>query len=1415
MFRLNIKYILLLFSFASAIPQEKQATIILYNIEGRNTRINMVLPPLYINLNPLSDVGGSSEKITLRFHSDEENEFSDNISWNIQKSEEERLWYLSSTGFTIEKLGKYGSFKVPFIWTNKIYPFIRQKSIREHISSISQNRGSYTQRTNDHRYQDFKIEFKSILQIATQRSNNTINLDDLPIKLHGPYSGRLIYSLGHQDFIESEYKIVASYITPKWNNDYVFTQSRDSLYNIDLRLYVASPSIIRQDWSIKLSLPIAEEVIWDRESILTELFSISNIADSINYKWLSPTEIVFRPKKTFRGNSIYILQDLPIRTNRVSSSVKIKISLSPYGKEYYNFGRSQNGLKIVQPKIIEDLTAKKTFITLYKENENLIIPSIIVDEGPISIPREILPSVSLVIPDSIDANWATPQLNFGGFDDAYERESKRKVRYDVSRLNFNGGQILLKSAELINHGISMDQIRFDVDIHLTTTSIRLPYPLPITIGQPKASAVEDNIVLGSSNEPIIQRLYIYEDPDVKTLGVGDTISYILRDNGGIEFDPEKIKPMKNYSDHIEIHQWPKQYDRINFIIKKEVEPGDTLRIFNLPLKIYDKKSRIIHSQVEFRSVHGTRYLSLDHVHIEIVNVNIDFSKTTEYYPKSPTKTSVYELPSLTIQNDGSVDILHEKSIKIRLESVSNYQFEINNLLLESSQPIDSRDIRVIGDQIEISFPSGLDAQAFIKIGGIGLKLSADHALFYNSKLLGNFGAEKNYVTSTNSITYGSPSFESPFAQKLVAGGQDGRLYSIACDFGNMSQTFKDLEDIIFRLPSELDMSWDPNMDLSLVNDNNQVHALEVYVQNFGQDIRIHIDRTTRERLQIERKFDINGLRIRAPLAKQLSSFQLSVSIDQGQTFAILVSPGKEIIKALNRAAIDQQRVREDYYPFTVGKEIVVGFNQSSSHKWDVTNKLVKYSDKDKKLGKNVMFFPDYSQNSSRSALKAIVKYDIDHQPSGTKKYRMMEYGVNVTLSGLLIEGKPVLTEKPNIHVTLNTLYGPIAYENSNGMYQIESQIKDGEVDVTIGLKTYPKNDMLSNDFLINWYRYPERYKDKLHLDPTDTLAAFEREEIVEDLNQLRKELNYYYSTVGEASYFDWVYWYYTAWYKKRMQDIRGSGFSNFNLSDIQPNSSSIYDDIQNAARHGYNVDIMKASFPSPLDTTDASRTQELAFQQAKQYYSNGEYIRAEDLLYENFDESGMENYLLVSYYTLFGQIAKALNDQSEFYNKALDRMESFECIMYALARKNLDTKHTRSRLLVWDKNLYSYIQNIDCTEIDDYSYPLEISTYNKEFQSWQLAGTDPMSLSVMWLPNQMVSLYDLEYMISHYPVIPREGENIISYESIQKELIPFNQELEFYGGNTYTIEFNDTRHPWKRSLEVSGATAMLIFWGLR
>jgi hypothetical protein len=1416
MFRIEIKYLFLLFSFACAIAQEKPETIILYRIENSKTRIIESLPPIYIDFSSASDAERSAKEIEFRFRADEPDDYSQNLSWKIQGSQKERLWYFSTAQVNIEKLGKYGSFKVPFFWTKRVHPFIRQKSIREHIDEIRQVRGSYKHLSNDQRHQDLRIKFKSNLNTATQSTNRTINLDDLPIKIHGPYSGRLMYSLGHQAYIESEYKIVASYITPKWSKDYVFTQSRDSLYNIDLRLYVATPSIIQQDWSIKLSLPVAEDVIWDRESILTQLFSISSIADSISYKWLSPTEIVFRPKKTFRGNNVYFLQSLPIRTNRVSSSVKIDISVSPDGEEYSNFGQSKNGIRIVQPKIVEDTNVKKTFVTLYKGNKVIIIPNIVVDQGPVMIPREIFESVSLVIPDSTDAIWAEPQVNIGTIDYIYDRESKRRLRYEVSRLNYNSGQISLKSAELINHRKSRDQIFFDVDINLTTTSIRLPYPLPITIGQPRASIVEDNIILGSSNDPIIQRLCIYEDPYVKTLGLGDTISYVLEDGGGITFDQEKMLALDSLDypfDELEISQQPRQYDRVDFIVKKEIEPGDTLKIFKLPLKIYDKKSRIIHSKVEFRSVHGTSYSISDQQHIEIVNVNIDFSKTAEFYPKSQSNMSVYDLPSLTIKNDGSVDILHGKSIKIGLEAISNYLFEKKNLQLESSQPMDRRDIRVIGDQIEIEFPSGLEAHAFIKIGGIGLKISADHELFYRAKLAANFGVEKNNVTSTHTITYGSPSFESPYVQKLVSGAQDVRLYSIACDFGNMPKTFSELEDIIFRLPQELGMSWDPNMDLSLVSDDDQVLAIEGYTQNFEQDIRIHIDKATRERLDIGTKFDINGLRIGAPLPKQLASFHLNVSIDQGRTFAILVNPGKELISVLNRAAIDQQKVREDYYPFTVGRDIIVRLKEPSSFKWDVNNKTVKYSKRDILTSKNGMFKPDYEQNSSRTALKAAIQYDIDHQPSGTK-YRPMDYGVNVTLADILIERTITTPQKPNLSVTLNTLYGPIDYENSKGMYQVEFLREDSLINITIGLNTYPPNDMLKNEFLINWYRYPDRYLKNLHLDLTDTLAS-EREEIVEHLNDLRKELNYYYSTVGGDAYYDWVYWFYTAWYKQRMQKIRGAGFSNFNLSDIQLNSSSIIYDIQKATQHGYNVDIMGASFPSPLDTTNKNRQQELAFQQAWQLYSNGEYIRAEDLLYENFDESGMENYLLVSYYTLFGQIARGLNDQSEFYNKALDRMESFECRMYALARKKLDTKHTRSRLLVWDKNLYSYIQNIDCSERDDDSYPLAISTSNKKFQPWQLAGTDPMSLSVMWLPNQMVSRYDLQYIVSHYPVVPREGKTIISYESIQKELIPFNQEIEFYGGNTYTIEFNDTRHPWKRSLEVSGATAILIYWGLR
>ena len=887
MYRVVFKYIFVLLSFTCALAQGNPGTTILYKIDPSKTRIVESLPPIYINFSSATDVERFSNEIVFRFRADAQSGHAQNLSWNIQGSEKERLWYFSTAQFNIEMLKKYGSVKLPFLWTNKVYPFIRQKSIREHIKGISQVRGSYTHITNDRRYQDLHFQFKSDLHTATQSTNRTINLDDLPIKIHGPYTGRLIYRLDQENYVESEYRIIASSINILWDQDYIYYQSKDSLYHADIKLDVKKPSLLRQGWSIKLTLPPSEEIVWDRGSIESRIYSIPTVSDSINYTWLSPTEIMFIPQITFPGDSEYVLKDLAIKTNRISKSVKVNISISPDGKKYYNYGKSENGLKVVQPKIVVDTKIKKSFITLYKGNKNLIIPNIVVDQGSVRIPREVLQSVSLEIQDGSDVNWTESRPNFGSIETEYERQSERKLRYEVSRLNFNRGQISLKAAEFINRRQSRDQIYLDVKIDLKTTSILLGYPFPITIGQPKASIVENNIVLGSSNDPTIQRLFIYEDPNVSTLGIGDTISYILEDNGGVEFDPEKRFEIEHPNAQLRIDMPLKQYDRVNFIVKSKIEPGDTLKIFNLPLKIYDKDSRIIRSRVEFRSVHGTRYSIPDQQHIEIVNVNIDFSKTAEFYPKSQRNSSAYDLPSLTIQNDGSVDILHGKLIKIRLESASNYQFEKNNLYLEGSPSIESRDIRVSGDQIEITFPSGLEAHAFIKIGGIGLKLSADHKLFYKTKLTANFGAEKNYVTSIHTITYGKPSFESPYIQKLVSGAQDGRLYTIACDFGNMPQTFNELEDIIFRLPPELGMSWDPNMDLSLVNDDHQVVAIKAYTQNFGQDIRVHIDKTARERLNIGTKFEINGLRIGVPLAKQLASFRLSVSIDQGQTLSFV------------------------------------------------------------------------------------------------------------------------------------------------------------------------------------------------------------------------------------------------------------------------------------------------------------------------------------------------------------------------------------------------------------------------------------------------------------------------------------------------------------------------------------------------
>ncbi len=1416
MYKLKCEYLVVLLALLLSCGFSQETSTILYRIESQSTSRGSddnLLPHVFINFNNEKKSELNQQNIRLMFQADDSGELSQNLSWDIDRIEKKRLFYFSSHQVKFDTKRWDGEVNIPYPWSSKVHPFIRQKSIRENVKDITQERGIYSkQQGENERYQELWIKLKTDIINSTQNTNHTINLDDIPIKFYGPYSGTLAYTLSGKQIRKTGYRMVASYLTPELDHDYLFRKSSDSLYTLDLKTYLASPSLFQKGWYIKLSLPASGEVTWDQGAIDSQSYSILNSNDSVKYSLLNATELLFRPSEDFRGNQRYVLESLPIRANAVTSEAKIKISISPDGITYYEYGETRNAFKVINPKIILPET-DKTFITLYKKNKHLTLPEITVDEGFFKIPDSQKGSIRLSIPDSILVTWAMIRSNLGESPIDYEIESDHNIIYGAGAID-GRNRYSLKKAELNHPSSSIDEIRFDAIINYTSESIRLPYRIPITVGQPNASIIEDNILLGSSNDPIIRQFYIMEDPNVTSLGVGDTVSYMLNDSGGVVFDSGKLSLVEFPIDQVRRGPLSSNDQSINFILEKDLLPGDTIKISNLPLKIMDRVSHIVHSIVTFRSVHGTTYSAEDQAHIEIVNINIDFEQTAEYYPKSQNGMEYLKLPNLTIYNDGSVDILHGKVLQLNLESISNYNFTADQISIESQQNFDTQNVHIENNRIYIEFPDGLQSQAFIKIDGISLQIPPDHTLFYKEHLVGTFGTKKNNVISSNTITYGSPSFESPYIQKLVAGSQDCRLYTVACDFSNMPLTFYRMEDIILRLPGALAIQWDPNMNLLITNEAGENLSIPPVTSNNQKDVRIHMGRMTRNRLDIGEKFRINGLSLLSPIADQLESFKIKVSIDQGGTYAISVAPGKEIVSPLNRSAIDQQRVREDYFPFTFGREIEIGFTQLSSSRWDVGNREVKYSKEDEFSSKNIMFYPEYAISPDRSTLTATIQYDIDHQPPDdkrdqiNKKYRMMDYGVSVTLSQLAIETTADNSMDLDIYVRLNTLYGPMTFNRSHGMYDVDIEKGNAQVNVRIGLKPYP-----NNDFLINWYRYPNRYIPYLNIDQTDTIT-FESDEFVEDLNRLRNELDLYFGIVDKDAHYDWVYWYYTAWYKKRMQDMRGASFSNYSLADYQQNTSSISEDIDNAIRHGYNIDILSASFPSPLDTTEVSRLRERAFKEAQKLFTQGEYIKCEDILYENLDKPGMEGYLLVSYYTLLGQVASALNDQSQFYNRQLNRNESFECRMYTLARNALDTKHTRSRLLVWDKDIYSIIQSVDC---DDLSLALndheEHPQNGIEFQSWEVTPSDPMAVSIVWLPTFTSKLYSLNYVVSHYLVIQKEENKAISYASIQKDLEYFNDDIEVYGGNTYTIHFSEIGKPFKRSLLVASTTGLLLYWG--
>ena len=1405
----------LLFFILSAIAFDASAQDDIYYIYDSKKTTRADIPILLFDLRGTKEVELESHKLTLRFSANKEQARDPKVGWRLEDKYKNISVFLRPL-YPLRRFFPDKSFSTISIKT--VYPYLRPKILRYNFPKIERKLGNYSTAKHYNMRQVLILEAKHDLRTATLPSNHVIYIDNMPIDINGEYEGAIQYRMGTSNWVKSDYNIISSYVTPTHPKSRVLKASIDSLYTVDLDLYVPHPSLLRENWKVKFQLPKSGGIVWDEDRIQSTEFSVKNYLQPVKFDFLSKNEILLHIKSDFTPNTRYTFIGLPIRTENLTEGVGVGVSISADGEKFVTFDQNDNNIKVVAPKVEYFHSNSKPFVTIFKGNEHLIIPDLIIKSGPIKWLDESI-KVSLFLQDST-MGWKDYRvLDYRVLDKMkefpYRVDTTSIISFSPPFVDFppspsrDNSIAYMASMRLDKIGESRSGIRYKVIVETQNDTLILADPAPITIGQPTASIMEDNVIIASSNDPILRELVVQEDSKVSTLGVGDTIRYSIL-APGVEFNSSLLNTNIHSKGKFKILSNSRNPTQLELVLLNVLSPGEVLHIKNIPLVIKQKQSMTTNGKIEFATVHGTSYSEIDKFTIEIITVALNLERSEEYFPLSSKNISYYTLPPLRLTNEGSVNILKGKQVIIEIEKDSSSTFDLEFLRIGPHSDISRENILSRGNSLVLDFPNGMSPKRTLELDGLGISLPPSSPFYYQSQLSANFGVETNNIVSSNTVTYGSPAFISPYEQKFISGGENTLLYSIKCDFEQMPSTLSALKVLKFKIPDFIPLQWDSGMEVKVTNTEGIIHTLEFSLYD-PKTLSLTMDRLTRTDHKIGKKFELFGLSFLAPIPEELGPFIIEISLDGGDSYGVFVTPQKHIIPSMNRSSIDRQRVQEDYFPFKKGRKIEFVIDEGSELKWDNSFKVLDYSQDDKRMGRQKIFKPEIRYATDAKTATIEVADDIDSQPQGNTIYRMMEFGENVTISNLVLTNWQQF-KKGSILVRLNTLYGPQEINGNSGQYQSAIFNEDESIAVNLGLLPYPKREQLSKPWLINWYRYRERYLDQLHLKGRDEIE-YNSEIIGNDLIRLKEELNKYYHLVGDDAYYDWAYWYYAAWYKKRIRDIRGATFNNFDLDDPISNSSFVSDDISRATTYGYDIEIFGSDFPSPLDTSEVRQLRQIAYNNADKLFDKGEYLKAEDIIYENFDLPGMDNYLKAAYYAMLGRIARAVNDKSEFPNRRLKINESYQCRMYNLARNALNGRRARQKLNEWKPDLYTFIVNAECNNESDFETLLTGDIKFARVADHQVTNPNPMNLAISWKPEEIAKRYKMQYALSSYPVIDEANIRTLRYDKFKKELLPFNQNIDVYGGNTYAINYDVKRTSILKTGTALTMTGLLLIWG--
>lgn len=1255
----------------------------------------------------------------------------------------------------------------------------------------------------------------------------------LPVKLNGVTVAKIKISKDKKNWKYLDYSIKVGHSSLDIDKTYYFIRNDTIEYSIGLKILTNKPSVIRSNFPIRFTLPETAPIIWGSDINSGSVKGKQNEDIKGTITKVNDKILEWLPLEKITDQTTVLFSNLKILGTGTKDDIRIGLDLAYtnskgsgiFRYEWIKVAESSNKICLVAPYF--KIEGGNDF-TIYSMTEEFKLPTLIIGEGATKFFTTNM-NFEIVLPENIPITWDKQKINKNGIDIDKLNNSVLEVSDKLLRFNIKSRSIKdeIKLNDLYISRPKTSILPFDVKLQIAMLDQKneIINSNKIVIGQPSFYLANDQLILTTILEPKINRMVFVEDRFVNTLKRGDRIIYSFPENSKFQIDKNKLLLNAIIPDNIFRIINERGSSSLVLEILETPGLGNRYYIENIPLIPSSESIKKTHGTFTINSPTGSNFHVLDNNSIEMAKLTIKLFSSKEYIRDIDKNIQRFILPNIVIRNDGYSPVLKNETIKIALAGLHNYRFIAKNILVISSRGEFPVDIFVENENLQVTLREDLISGGELIIKRLNIELPNEYNNFKDVPITARIGTEKTLLRSNETITYGAPVLRSAMQQVLYRGSYRSEFYTLEVNFGNLSRTLDEIDELILLLPEESPLQWSNEMNISFTGPAANSLSSERYrVFNNGKKLKLPVS-SGNEFTGNKKLVFIHGLKYQDINSDITSEYKIKLTINGGETYCAEDQMSKRIVSQANAAAIDHQRVLENWYPFKKGNIVKLSLLDSSPVEWDTTSSL-RYSVRDVKLNRTKIFNEKLRFLDNNKEIILTIQHDVDDVSVKELykgiSYQMMDYGEDVTFEGFKINNWSTKEITDSfIGVTLKTLFGDKTYYHSDKYIKYEVKSSNGSTQITLGLNSFPVDDKLNDRSLVKWYRNPGQYLPFIGLQE-GVLRSLTESDKERDLETLRNTLEWRFNVSKEDIYYDWVFWYYLSWYKKRWRELKGITFP-FLLSEERLNESSYNDDFNIAQKMGWD-NTYQSKFPNPIDE-DKYTIQEVikySYKEAVSLINTKRYLEAEDILLDilNNKHPDMENWLKVAYWSSLAQIGDAINDTVKIYNPYLDESETYSNYMYDQSRSIMSNKETTSYLMNWKPEIKELLDSklqkvktdiiVGGTLSDTSEIPLTVfkSMINKK----KKVGVQE-SIGISWDRPKVAKRNEWEFLITGNALNEsKDGDTYFDNEKKHSILYKFGDSVSLYGGNTYSFYFDPNKYTLIKLAIYGISGTMLYLW---